>query len=164
MQTVCVSFNKIRSLFLKSRDDLPGCASLVRCRQRIFLALEPTNVAFEGYVDDIVAEVGRAAVAVAPLRIGGGTRLKVLEAMALGRPVVATRIGAEGIEVKHDRDLLIADAPRDFADAVLRLLAQPAEAAAIGLRGRRRVGGGLRLGRFRGAARSTAETELAARK
>jgi glycosyltransferase involved in cell wall biosynthesis len=103
------------------------------------LALQPTNAAFEGYVDDIVAEVGRAAVAIAPLRIGGGTRLKVLEAMALGRPVVATRIGAEGIDVEHDRDLLLADEPRSFADAVLRLLAQPAEATALGLRGRRRV-------------------------
>ena len=57
--------------------------------------------------------------------------------MALARPVVATSIGAEGIEVKHGRDLLLADAPRDFADAVLRMLAQPAEAAALGLRGRR---------------------------
>lgn len=103
------------------------------------VALQPPNVTFEGYVTDIVAEVGRAAVAIAPLRIGGGTRLKIVEAMALARPVVATSIGAEGIEVQRDRDLLIADAPRDFADAVLRLLAKPAEAAALGLRGRRLV-------------------------
>jgi len=103
------------------------------------VALRPPNVTFEGFVTDIVAEVGRAAVAIAPLRIGGGTRLKIVEAMALARPVVATSIGAEGIEVRHDRDLLLADTPRDFADAVLRLLAQPAQAAALGLRGRRLV-------------------------
>ena len=103
------------------------------------VALQPPNVTFEGYVADIAAEVGRAAIAIAPLRIGGGTRLKIVEAMALARPVVATSIGAEGIEVRHNRDLLLADAPRDFADAVLRLLAQPAEAAALGLRGRRLV-------------------------
>jgi glycosyltransferase involved in cell wall biosynthesis len=103
------------------------------------VTLQPPNVTFEGYVRDIVAEVGRAAIAIAPLRIGGGTRLKIVEAMALARPVVATSIGAEGIEVQHDRDLLLADAPRDFADAVLRLLAQPTEAAALGLRGRRLV-------------------------
>jgi glycosyltransferase involved in cell wall biosynthesis len=59
--------------------------------------------------------------------------------MALARPVVATSIGAEGIAVQHDRDLLLADTPRDFADAVLRLLVQPTKAAALGLRGRRLV-------------------------
>src|SRR5258708_13603050 len=101
--------------------------------------MRPPNVTFEGYVTDIVAEVGRAAIAIAPLRIGGGTRLKIVEAMALARPVVATPIGAEGIEVQHGRDLLLADEPRDFANAVLRLLAKPAEAAALGLRGRRFV-------------------------
>jgi glycosyltransferase involved in cell wall biosynthesis len=103
------------------------------------VALRPPNVTFKGYVTDIVAEVGRAAIAIAPLRIGGGTRLKIVEAMSLARPVVATSIGAEGIEVQHGRDLLLADAPRVFADAVLRLLAHPAEAAALGLRGRRLV-------------------------
>jgi polysaccharide biosynthesis protein PslH len=101
--------------------------------------LQPLNVTFEGYVTDIVAEVGRAAVAIAPLRIGGGTRLKIVEAMALARPVVATSIGAEGIEVQHGRDVLIADEPRDFADAVLHVLTKPAEAAELGLRGRRLV-------------------------
>jgi glycosyltransferase involved in cell wall biosynthesis len=59
--------------------------------------------------------------------------------MALARPVVATSIGAEGIEVQHDRDLILADTPRDFADAVLRMLAHPTEAAELGLRGRRLV-------------------------
>jgi glycosyltransferase involved in cell wall biosynthesis len=103
------------------------------------VASQPPNVTFEGFVADIVGEVGRASIAIAPLRIGGGTRLKIIEAMALARPVVATSIGAEGIEAKNGRDLLIADAPRDFADALLRLLAQPAEAAALGLRGRRLV-------------------------
>jgi len=100
------------------------------------VALQPPNVTFEGFVTDIVAEVGRAAIAIAPLRIGGGTRLKIVEAMALARPVVATSIGAEGIEAQHDRDIILADSPKDFADAVLRLLAQPADAAALGLRGR----------------------------
>src|SRR5262249_7747743 len=103
------------------------------------VALQPPNVPFEGYVTDIVAEVGRAAIAIAPLRIGGGTRLKIVEAMALARPVVATSTAAEGIEVQHNRDLLLADAPRDFAEAMLRLLAQPAEGAGLGLRGRRLV-------------------------
>jgi glycosyltransferase involved in cell wall biosynthesis len=97
------------------------------------------SVVFTGFVSDLVAEVGHAAVAIAPLRIGGGTRLKVVEAMALARPLVATRIGAEGLDVQDGRDLLLADAPADFAAAVLRLLNDPLEAAALGLRGRRRV-------------------------
>ncbi len=99
----------------------------------------PPGVTIAGFVPDVVAEVGRAAVAIAPLRIGGGTRLKVIEAMALARPVVATSIGAEGLDVTTERDLLIADAPADFAQAVVRLLSQPAEAAALGLRARKRV-------------------------
>lgn len=103
------------------------------------VSLHPPRVRFEGFVKDIAAEVGRAAVAIAPLRIGGGTRLKIVEAMALGRPVVATSIGAEGIDVKQGRDLLLADQPSEFAEAVLRLLAEPAEATALGLRGRHLV-------------------------
>lgn len=58
---------------------------------------------------------------VAPIRAGSGTRLKILEAFASGIPVVSTSLGAEGIEAEHDRDLLLADEPREFADAVLRL-------------------------------------------
>ena len=102
-------------------------------------ALAPPSVSIEGRVDDIAAAVGRASVAIAPLRIGGGTRLKVIEAMALARPIVATRIGAEGIDVEGGRDLLLADAPGDFARAVLRLLANPAEAEALGKNARKRA-------------------------
>ncbi|HEY7369794.1 MAG TPA: glycosyltransferase [Thermoanaerobaculia bacterium] len=64
----------------------------------------------------------RAAVAVVPLRSGGGSRLKILEAAASGVPVVATTIGAEGIELVPEREILLADDPEAFADAVLRLL------------------------------------------
>jgi len=99
----------------------------------------PPSVVFTGFVPDLVAEVGHAAVAIAPLRIGGGTRLKIVEAMALARPLVATRIGAEGLEVLAGRDLLLADAPAEFATALLQLLEDPVEAAALGRRARRRV-------------------------
>jgi glycosyltransferase involved in cell wall biosynthesis len=63
-----------------------------------------------------------AAVAIVPLRSGGGTRLKILEAMAAGAPVVSTTVGAEGLDVNDGRDILIADEPQAFAAAVLRLL------------------------------------------
>ena len=61
----------------------------------------------------------------APLHTGGGTRLKILEAMALGTPVVATSKGAEGLDVQAGQHLLIADTPQDFAAQVIRLLREP---------------------------------------
>ena len=72
-----------------------------------------------GPVDDAVAEIARARVAVVPLRAGSGTRLKILEAWCAGTPVVSTTIGAEGLGAKSGQDILIADSPEEFAKAVL---------------------------------------------
>ncbi len=80
------------------------------------------SVHFSGYVDDIRPVISRHAVCIAPLREGGGTRLKILEAMALGVPVVSTSKGAEGLDVIDGEHLLIADEPQAFAAAVVRLL------------------------------------------
>lgn len=80
------------------------------------------GVTFTGYADDIRPLVARSQVCVVPMRIGGGTRLKILEAMALGVPVVSTNKGAEGLEVVPGQDLLIADEPAEFAEAVVSLL------------------------------------------
>jgi sugar transferase (PEP-CTERM/EpsH1 system associated) len=88
------------------------------------LAEEP-GVEVTGRVDDVRPHVGRAAVYIVPLRIGGGTRLKIFEAMAMGRAVVSTAVGAEGLPVVSGRDLLIADEPERFAHAVVRLLRNP---------------------------------------
>jgi glycosyltransferase involved in cell wall biosynthesis len=73
-----------------------------------------------------------AAAVVVPLRLGGGTRLKIVEAMAMGKAIVSTTLGAEGIEAVPGRDLLVEDQPTAFADAVHRLLAEPSLAARIG--------------------------------
>jgi polysaccharide biosynthesis protein PslH len=94
------------------------------------------GVVLIGAVDDVRPYVGRAAVVIAPLRIGGGTRLKILEAMAMARPVVATRIGAEGIDAVPGRDLLIADDADGLARSTLQLLADPRLACEIGKAGR----------------------------
>ena len=67
-----------------------------------------------------------------PLRLGGGTRLKIVEGMAMGKAIVSTTLGAEGIEAVPGRDLLVEDQPAAFADAVKRLLAEPRLAARIG--------------------------------
>jgi polysaccharide biosynthesis protein PslH len=80
------------------------------------------SVELTGYLEDVRPAVAGATVAVAPILGGGGTRIKILEAMALGTPVVATAKGAEGLDVVHGTHLLLADAPADFARQVKRLL------------------------------------------
>ena len=84
------------------------------------LALDDT-VRLTGFVDDVRLPVAEAAVCVAPIRQGGGTRLKILEAMALGTPVVATAKGAEGLDVVDGEHLLLADDPERFARRTVAL-------------------------------------------
>jgi len=84
--------------------------------------LPPTEgVTLTGFVDDVRPLVAGAGAAVVPIRQGGGTRLKILEAMALGAPVVATTKGAEGLDAIDGEHLLLADSPEDFAAAVVGL-------------------------------------------
>lgn len=92
-----------------------------------------------GYLDDIRPAIAQSWICVVPLQIGGGTRLKILEAMALGTPVVATSKGAEGLDVTPGEDILIADEPTEFADLVLRLLGDQALRARLAANGRRLV-------------------------
>ncbi len=80
-------------------------------------------VTLTGAVDDVRPLIRDAAVYVIPLRVGGGTRFKALEAMAAGKPIVSTRLGVEGLGVRDGSEMLLADDPRAFADAVLKLLA-----------------------------------------
>ena len=74
-----------------------------------------------GTVPSVAEYLRKATVVVVPLRIGGGTRLKIFEAMAMGKAVVSTSIGAEGLGVKSGRDLILADEPSAFADAIVQL-------------------------------------------
>ena len=80
------------------------------------------DVELTGEVEDIVPYIHRSAIYLAPMRVGGGTRFKVLEAMACARPIVSTSLGVEGIPVRDGEHVLIADDPKSFADAVLSLL------------------------------------------
>lgn len=79
------------------------------------------GVTLTGFVDDVRPLIAGAGAAVVPIRQGGGTRLKILEAMAVGTPVVATSKGAEGLDVTDGENILLADTPQDFAEAILRL-------------------------------------------
>jgi glycosyltransferase involved in cell wall biosynthesis len=102
------------------------------------LALDE-SVTLTGYVEDIRPEVAGAAVCVIPLKEGGGTRLKILEALALGTPVVSTSKGAEGLAVRAGEHLLIADDPGCFARETTRLLEDEALRRRLAENGRRLV-------------------------
>ena len=80
------------------------------------------QVMLTGFVSDIQKEITQASVAIVPILSGGGTRIKILEAMALGTPVVATTKGAEGLDIDHGRNILLADDPEIFTKEVVRLL------------------------------------------
>lgn len=86
------------------------------------MRLKGDRIHVTGRVNDVIPYYARSAVCVVPLRAGGGTRLKILEAMALGKPVVSTSIGCEGLDIINGRHLLIVDDPQDFAQQTIRLL------------------------------------------
>ena len=86
------------------------------------LASRVPNIQLTGWVDDVRPYLAQRAVFIVPLRIGGGTRLKIFEAMSMGKAVVSTSIGAEGLPVKNGEHLLLADDPASFAESTLRLL------------------------------------------
>jgi glycosyltransferase involved in cell wall biosynthesis len=94
------------------------------------------RVVITGSVADVRPYVHGAAVVVVPLRSGSGTRLKILEAMAMARPVVSTRMGMEGLDAKPGDDLLVADEPEHFAALTRRALVDAGLRATLGARGR----------------------------
>ncbi|MBI4769044.1 MAG: glycosyltransferase [Chloroflexi bacterium] len=102
------------------------------------LAAHPA-ICVTGYVDDLPPLVQDSAAMVVPVRSGGGMRVKILEGLAWGLPMVSTTVGAEGIAVENNRDILIADSPADFAAATVRLLTDPALNARLAENGRRLV-------------------------
>jgi glycosyltransferase involved in cell wall biosynthesis len=121
------------------------------------LSLGGPHVEMKGFVPDLRAEIERAAVVIAPLRIGGGTRLKILEAMAMAKPVVSTPQGAEGIEVTDGKELLLAATPAAFADQLVRVLEDAALARRLGEAARslaeRRYGWAASVARLEGLYR-----------
>ncbi|MGD0834716.1 MAG: glycosyltransferase family 4 protein [Candidatus Dormibacteria bacterium] len=98
--------------------------------------LEGPGVVVTGAVDDVRPFLERASVVVAPLRVGSGTRLKVLEGLSMAKAVVSTTLGAEGLDVADGEHLLLADDPAELADTILRVMADPALAGRLGAAGR----------------------------
>ncbi len=100
---------------------------------------EQHDIELTGYVDDVRPFVRDAACYVAPLRVGGGTRLKILEAWAMGKAVVSTSIGCEGLEAVDGENILIGDTPESFGEAVVSVLRDPTLRDRLGRAGRSTV-------------------------
>ncbi len=111
------------SLTVVGRDPYPALLELSR---------RDPSIIVTGRVEDVRPYMERAAAYVVPLRIGGGTRLKIFEAMAMEKPIVSTTIGAEGLPVQQGAEILLADTPADFAAAVLRVLTDEEFASHLG--------------------------------
>ncbi len=96
------------------------------------LAARDRHIVLTGWVADIRPYLAAARIFVAPLLSGSGTRIKILEAMAMGKPIVSTGIGAEGIEAEDGADIVIADTPNDFSSAVTELIGNESRSKSIG--------------------------------
>ncbi len=103
------------------------------------LSKRDPSVIVTGRVEDVRPYMEEAAVYIVPLRIGGGTRLKIYEAMAMEKAIVSTSIGAEGLPVTNSKEIVLADEPESFADAVVKLLQNKILADEIGQRAAARV-------------------------
>ena len=126
----------IEQIWPQVRQQLPHIRLTIvgRNPSRRLLALNQSGsgISVTGTVDDVRPYLAQATAAIVPLRIGGGTRLKIYEAMAMSKPVISTTIGAEGLPLRDGRELLIADEPSAFAEAICRLVKEPPKAREIG--------------------------------
>lgn len=131
----------VREVLPRIRREVPDARlRLVGARPAkslVRLAAACEGVDLVGAVAEVAPEIARAAVAIAPLRAGSGQQIKILEAMAVGRPVVATRVSAQGLQA--DEHLLVADDAESFAQAVVSLLQSPALRARLAEQARRLV-------------------------
>ncbi|MFQ5732544.1 MAG: glycosyltransferase [Planctomycetaceae bacterium] len=127
----------VREVWPSIRQRRPGASFQIIGRnpgRKVQALSDVAGVEVVGAVPDVRPYRSAAAVEVVPLRIGGGTRLKIFEAMAMGKAIVSTALGAEGLDVRDGEHIAIADEPQDLADAVLDLLKNPARRNAIGQR------------------------------
>lgn len=132
-----------------AREILPVIRRLIPLAHISFVGQQPNSqvralaalpgVQVTGWVADTRPYIADAAVYAVPLRMGGGTRLKVLEAMAMGKGIVSTTLGAEGIECMPGRDLIVADRTEDFAQAVVGLIRDPKRRQELGVNARKLV-------------------------
>lgn len=97
------------------------------------------NIEITGRVEDVRVYIDKAAVCIVPLRIGSGTRLKILEAMSMAKPVISTSIGCEGLDVTNEKDIIITDDRNEFANKTIALLNDEAMSQRLGRAGQKLV-------------------------
>jgi polysaccharide biosynthesis protein PslH len=125
--------NNIFPLILRKVPDATLCVVGRKPSRRLQdLASRVSNIQLTGWVEDVRPYLARAEVCIVPLRIGGGTRLKIFEAMSMAKAVVSTSIGAEGLPVTNGEHLLIADGAASFAENTLQLLGNASRRTQIG--------------------------------
>jgi glycosyltransferase involved in cell wall biosynthesis len=131
----------LRTSFPRIRAEAPDVSLTIvgRNPSPALRAAAGPGIRVTGTVDDVRPFVDEAAVYVVPLRVGGGTRLKLFEALAMGKAVVSTTVGAEGLPLEPGEHFVQADAPEDFARAVVGLLRRPDERRRLGEAGRQLV-------------------------
>jgi glycosyltransferase involved in cell wall biosynthesis len=115
----------LNEVYPQVQSQIPGVNLTITGKRTRHPLPASQNVTLTGYVNDVRSLIARSWISIAPIFTGGGTRLKILEAMALGTPVVTTTKGAEGLEIQSDEHLLIADTPDIFAGNIIRLLKDP---------------------------------------
>ncbi len=108
-------------------------------RSVVHIDLTQPNIEVEGFVSDVRPAYARAAVVIAPLRASAGTNIKILEAMAMGKAIVSTSAGVNGLDLTTGHDFLLAETAEEFARAIESLFASPEECARLGAAARRRV-------------------------
>jgi sugar transferase (PEP-CTERM/EpsH1 system associated) len=117
------------------RQEEPGARFVIvgqKPHRRLDVLRDRADVLLTGTVEDTRPYIAGATIYIVPLRMGGGTRFKILEAAAMSRAIVSTSLGCEGFPVENGRELVIADSPRQFADAVVALLRDPSRRAELG--------------------------------
>ena len=125
--------DKILPLIRRQVPDVTLCVVGRKPSRRLQdLASRVPNIQLTGWVEDVRPYVAQRAVCIVPLRIGGGTRLKIFEAMSMAKAVVSTSIGAEGLPVNNGEHILLADDPASFAESTVRLLANASRRTQIG--------------------------------
>lgn len=132
----------VNDIFPLLREQRPSIEAVFVGRRppdSIVKLADTPGITITGTVEDIRPYIRKAAVYIVPLRVGGGSRLKILEAFAMEKAVVSTSIGAEGLTVSDGKDILIADSPEKFAAAVVRLLEDRELAERLGADGRKLV-------------------------
>lgn len=129
-----------RSVLPLVRKNIPDAKFIIAGygppEELLSLQQQDPSVMVPGFVDDVDEYYKKASVFVAPILVGGGIIVKILDAMAAGTPVVTTSYGNEGIGAKRDRDVLIADNPEDFAALVVRVLSDGSFAEKLGTNGK----------------------------